>query len=104
MDNDSPRSVPMTLNEDKTALRPMTYGERASIARATAEHIVADLIPEHDRLASLPEVTIHYASDDRPPRTVPEITRCLIEGDVWTSWLDEHVFMALRALHPGKSL
>ena len=68
------------------------------LAQAAAEHITRDLIPEQDRLSDSPGVTIHYVNGRRPPRDVDAIKAALLAGEIWTSWMDEHVLMAVRAI------
>jgi len=70
------------------------------IAEETAQYIATVLIPEADRLQALPGVSVYYADEKRPPRTVADIKAALLDGVFWISWIgNERVTAAMRAIH-----
>jgi len=77
-----------------------TDTDRDRIAEETAQYIANVLIPESDRLQALPGVSVYYADDKRPPRTVADIKAALLDGVFWISWIgNERVAAAMRAIH-----
>ncbi|MEH0423152.1 hypothetical protein [Streptomyces sp. B21-083] len=77
----------------------MTDLDRDQLAQDTAEYIVNKLIPDTARFHGLPEVTIHYADDRRPPTTVEGVKAHLLSGGCWFSWMDDRVIAAMNTLH-----
>jgi hypothetical protein len=88
------------IHNSKETTVTTTDTDRDRIAQETAEYIANVLIPEADRIHALPDVSVFYADDKRPPRTVPDIKAALLEGVFWISWIgNERVTAAMRALH-----
>lgn len=71
--------------------------DRDQLAQNTAEYIAANLLPQH--AVNTTDYLVKYTGDARPPRDVAEIKEVLLTGDVWLSWLDDHVTDAMRRLH-----
>lgn len=71
---------------------------RDDLAQAAAEHIARDLIPAQDLQNASPWVTVSYPDDRRPPRDVGAIKAALLNGECWTSWMDDQVIVAMHAI------
>ena len=88
------------LHDSKETTVSTTDADRNRIAEETAQYIATVLIPEHDRLQALPGVSVYYADEKRPPRTVADIKAALLDGVFWISWIgNERVTAAMRAIH-----
>jgi len=88
------------LHDSKETAVTTTDTDTDRIAEETAQYIATVLIPEADRLQALPGVSVYYADEKRPPRTVADIKAALLDGVFWISWIgNERVTAAMRAIH-----
>ncbi|MBX5446624.1 hypothetical protein [Sphaerobacter sp.] len=77
----------------------MNATDREQLATATATYIHDVLMPRHAARAASPGITIVRPDGERPPTAVEDIAAALLNGEVWTSWLDPLVETALHRLH-----
>lgn len=83
-----------TVGQRPTDQHEEPFMDREQIAQETAEYIAA-----HAPAGQPTDgIVIRYIGEQRPPTAVADIKAALLQGKVWTSWMDDIVFKSMREM------
>lgn len=79
-----------------------TTDEREQLAQETAEYIAKAFVPTNPGGGPMIVTRSSTRLADRvAPTTVDGIRTALLDGHVWSAWMDDRVISAMRELHPA---